>query len=150
MICRQSGGKLRGETEDAQACIEWLYKTGRTDELVALLRRSSVFRVAWQCLQQSSPRVSQASGELVAPTVTSEQSGLPAPLPGAGSGGRQLSPVQNLELRATQESTPAARTYPVLSSRPTNSLAAARRVYETQARYYSRGGSELSRISVRV
>lgn len=136
--------------EDAQACIEWLYKSGRTDELVTLLRRSSVFRAAWQGLQESSPSISKALGELVSPPVAEEGSGLPAPLPGAGSAGRQLNPVQNLELRATQEATPEARTYPVLSSRPTNSLAAGRRVYETQARDYSQSAGGFSRISLRV
>ncbi|MDD2903251.1 MAG: hypothetical protein PHU44_12540 [Syntrophales bacterium] len=139
--------------EDAQACIEWLYKNGRTDELVALLRRSSVYRVAWQCLQQSSFKTSGGTGEPASPLATSDGSELPAPLPGAGSGGRQLSPLQNLALkprRATEESTSSAQTYPVLSSRPSNSLAAARRVYESVARYFSRGRSDLSRISVRV
>ena len=139
--------------EDAQACIEWLYKNGRTDELVALLRRSSVYRVAWQCLQESAYRSSGKTKEPAYPQVAAEPSEQPAPLPGAGSGARQLSPVQNLALEptgATQESTPASRTYPVLSSRPTNSLAAARRVYETVARYFLQGSGGLSRISVRV
>ena len=41
--------------QEALTYIEQLYKSGRMEDLAALLRRSSVFRVAGLILQQSSP-----------------------------------------------------------------------------------------------
>ncbi|MFZ5453580.1 MAG: hypothetical protein ACOZF2_17105 [Thermodesulfobacteriota bacterium] len=139
--------------EEALAHIKLLSKAGRTEELATLLRSSQVFRQAWQNLQQSASTPSETVGGLISLLAAPDGADLPAPLPGAGSGGRQLSPVQNLALQpldSSQESTSGAPTYPVLSSKPTNSLAAARRVYETQAHYYSQGAGDFSRINLRV
>jgi hypothetical protein len=48
--------------QEALTYIEQLYKSGRMEDLAALLRRSSVFRVAWLILQQSSPASLKAAG----------------------------------------------------------------------------------------
>ena len=45
---------------------------------------------------------------------------------------------------------PAAQTYPVPVPQPISTLAAARRVYETQSRYYTRERADLPRLSLRV
>ena len=146
--------------EEALTYIERLYKAGRTDELAELLRRSPVFRDAWQSLQQFSSTASEAGGGLAssipAAAPTPDQSGLPASPAGAGPSGQLQSPGQDLatpQVTATQEFSQkilADQTYPVLASRPTRFLGAVRQVYETQARYYAQEGTNFPRISIRV
>ncbi|MBI4643182.1 MAG: hypothetical protein HY790_12395 [Deltaproteobacteria bacterium] len=146
--------------EEALAYIKLLYKAGRTGELVALLRRSPVFREAWQTLQQFSSTGSEEAGGLgssiPAAATTQSQSGLPAPPSGAGPNGQLAGPGQAptaLQVAATpgfSGENPAAQAHPVLSSRPTRPLAAARQVYETQARYYAQERATSPRISLRV
>ncbi len=146
--------------EEALTYIEQLYQAGRTDELGGLLRRSPVFREAWQILQQFSSTGSEAAGgpasSIPAAAPTTERSWLPAPLPNAGPKGQFQSPGQDLPaspVTATQRFSteiPAARTYPVPARKPSCSLAAGRRVYETQARYYAREKANVPSISLRV
>ena len=130
--------------EEALTWIERLYKAGRTDELVGLLRRSAVFREAWQTLQQSSSTGFETAGGYVvsipAAVPTPEQSGLPAPIPTAEPKGQLPRPDQD----------PAGQTCPVPAPKPARTLAAARQVYETQARYFAQEGANSPRISLRV
>ena len=49
-----SGPGAAQTPQEALTYIDRLYKTGRTDELAAILRRSEVFREAWLLLQQRS------------------------------------------------------------------------------------------------
>jgi hypothetical protein len=143
--------------EDALLYIKLLSKAGRTDELAELLRRSPVFREAWQTLQQFSSTGPEAAGGFASPFSTAapipDRSGLPAP-PGAGSPGRLPSPgpaaLQGAAAPGFSGENRAAPAYPVLSSRPTGPLAAARQVYETQARYFAQEGANSPRISLRV
>ncbi len=146
--------------EEALTYIEQLYQAGRTDELGGLLRRSPVFREAWQTLQQFSSTGSEAAGgpasSIPAAAPTTERSWLPAPLPNAGPKGQFQSPGQDLpaaQVTATQRFSPeipADRTYPVPARKPSCSLAAGRWVYETQARYYAGEKANVPGISLRV
>ena len=67
--------------DEALSYIELLYKSGRTEDLAKLLRRSQVFRTAWLILQQSSSGVSAAGGKAHGPTC------------GVGTGGPASLPV---------------------------------------------------------
>ena len=146
--------------EEALNYIEQLYKDGRTDELVGLLRGNPVFREAWQTLQQYSSTNSKATAGLASSlpdaTPPPEQAGLPVPLPGSASQGQLQSPVQDLtasQVPATQVISPevqAAQTYLVPSPRPSRPLAAGRQVYENQARYFAQEKANFHRISIRV
>jgi hypothetical protein len=141
--------------EEALAWIKLLYQAGRTDELVALLRRNPVFREAWQTLQSSpgSEAGKEITSSLPAAAPTPYRSGLPAPanacsqsqLPSQGPAARQAAATPGVS-----GETPVTQTCPVLSSRPTRPLAAARQVYEIQARLFSQEGANSPRISLRV
>lgn len=143
--------------KDALAHIELLYKTGRIDELAVLLRHSQVFRMAWQTLQQSSSRDAGA-GELAslipAGAAIPEQSGLPVPHPGSGPEGRPQGQDQALlPVTAAAESSPEipqVQNYPVPASRPAQSLAAGRRVYETQSLFFARERAGFPWFNLRV
>ena len=162
---KSAGGRPRAfnpagaETpEEALTYIRQLSKAGRTDELVGLLRRSPVFREAWQTLQQFSATGYDAAGPPASaiPAPTPDRSGLPAPSPGAESQGRLPSPGPGLvapQVPATpgfSGKIPAAQTFPVPSSRPTSPLDAALQVYETQARFFAQEKADSPRISLRV
>lgn len=144
--------------EEALAYIRQLSKAGRTDELVGLLRRSPVFREAWQTLQQFSATNSDAIGRPASaiPAPTPDRSGLPAPSPGAGSQGRFPSPGPGLVVPQVSSTPgfsgkiPAAQSFPVPAPRPTRPLDAALQVYETQARYFAQEKANSPRISLRV
>jgi hypothetical protein len=161
---KSTGGRSRTSNpagaqtpEEALAYIQLLSKAGRTDELAALLRHHPVFREAWQTLQQFSSTGSEAGREitssLAAATPAPDRSGLPSP-PGACSPS-QL-PRQGPAALEVAVSTgvsgknPGAQAYPVLSSRPTRPLAAARQIYETQARLFTQEGANSPQISLRV
>lgn len=161
---KSAGGRSRSfnpagaqTPEEALAYIHLLSKAGRTDELVALLRRSPVFREAWQTLQQVSSPNSEAGMEIASSLTAAApipyRSDLPAP-PSVFT--KSQLPSQDpaaLQVGATPEvsgENPTTQAYPVLSSRPTRPLAAARQVYETQARYYTQERANSPRISLRV
>lgn len=146
--------------EEALAYIEKLYKDGRTDELVGLLRGSAVFRDAWQTLQQSSSSGSKATAGLASslPDAASplEISGLPAALAGVGSKGqlqRQGQYPTAAQVTANLGFSPevqATQSYLVPAPKPSRPLAAGRQVYETQARYFAQEKANFPRISIRV
>jgi hypothetical protein len=138
------------------AHIELLYKTGRIDEVAALLRHSQVFRMAWQTLQQSSSRdagAGELTSSLPAGVVPPELSGLPAPRPGSGPDGRHLGQDLISQQTAPPESSreiSQAPNYPVPASRPTLSMAAGRRVYETQLDFFARERAGFPRFNLMV
>ena len=146
--------------EEALTYIEQLYKTGRTDELVGLLRQSPVFREAWQNLQQFSSTGSEAGGQSAStvPTAvrTPDQSSLPALIPNAASKGQFLDQDQDSAVpqvtgsRGFSPVTLAAQNYPVPAPKPSYTQGVALQAYETQARNYSQAGANSPRISVRV
>lgn len=141
--------------EEALAHIKLLSQAGRTDELAALLRCSPVFREAWQTLQSSpsSEAGTEITSSLTATAPALYRPGLPAPpnacspsqLPGQGPAALQVAATP-----AVSGETPVTQTYPVLSSRPTRPLAAARQVYEIQARLFTQESANSPRISLRV
>ncbi len=143
--------------KDALAHIELLYKTGRIDELASLLRQSQVFRMAWQTLQQSSS-LDSGAGELASLTPAGaaipELSGLPVPHPGYGPDGQlQGQDSAVLPVTATPESSPEiyqVQNYPVPASKPTRSLTAGRRVYETLATFFARERAGFPWFNLRV
>jgi hypothetical protein len=161
---KSAGGRARAfdpagaqTPEEALTYIRQLSKAGRTDELVGLLRRSPVFREAWQTLQQFSSTNSDAAGGPAAAAIpTPDRSGLPVPSPGAGCQGRFPSPGPDPvapQVSATpgfSGKIPASQTFPVQAPRPTRPLNAALQVYETQARYFAQEKANSPRISLRV
>jgi len=66
--------------EEALTYIDRLYKSGRMEDLAALLRRSKVFREAWLMLQQPAPAGSWAGVEMHGSSGR-EDTRAPAPLP---------------------------------------------------------------------
>jgi hypothetical protein len=83
---------------EALSYIELLYKSGRTENLASLLRRSQVFRAAWLILQQSSSDMSQAA----APSTGSSSQGetlasahLPVPASGPPSTALKQKPASS-------------------------------------------------------
>jgi hypothetical protein len=71
--------------EEALSYIERLYKSGHTEDVAKLLRRSQVFRTAWLILQQSSPEVSETAGAAKGSSCRNKPQG-PAGLPVPASG----------------------------------------------------------------
>lgn len=146
--------------EEALAYIQQLYQDGRTDELVGLLRGNSVFREAWQTLQQSAASAAETTGGPAAPlpdpAPIPEQSALTVPSPGQSPPGQLQTTSQNLtaaQVTATHGFSPAtqaAQTHLVPALKPSRPLAAGRRIYENQARYFAREKAGSSRISIRV
>ncbi|RJR40076.1 MAG: hypothetical protein C4567_11285 [Deltaproteobacteria bacterium] len=138
---------------EALAQIKLLSKTGRIDELVALLRNRPLFRKAWQTLQQSqSPDPETASSASLMPAP--EQSGYPVFQSDSVSQGRLQTQDPALgQVTAASGPSPEigeAENFPITSSRPTLGLAVGRQVYETQAGYYTQERANLSRISLKV
>jgi hypothetical protein len=146
--------------EEALAYIQQLYQDGRTDELVGLLRGNPVFREAWQTLQQSAASASEATGGLAAalpdPAPIPEQSALTVTSPDQPPAGQLQTTSQNLtpaQVTATQGFSPeiqAAQTHLVPALKPSRPLAAGRRIYENQARYFAQEKASSHRISIRV
>lgn len=111
--------------KEALTYIDLLYKTGRMQEVAAILRRSEVFREAWLILQRS----------FVTPPETSEKRG----------------PAKRK--RAAEPHCISAPKKPpgfVPASQPTCSLAAALEIYRTQLRYYDQESNAKYRLSLRV
>jgi hypothetical protein len=144
--------------EEALAYIKQLSNAGRTDKLVGLLRRSAVFREAWQTLQQSSSTGQDANSGFASsiPTAspTPGQSVLPGPSPNVGPDGQLPGSGQDLvalQVTATvgpSPEIPAAQTHPVPVPKPSRLLASAIQVYQTQASYYAQEGTNLPRLSI--
>jgi hypothetical protein len=141
--------------EEALTYIKRLYKAGRTGELAELLRHSPVLREAWQTLQQVSTAESQVSlgSDFSLPDSSSGRSGLPALSSGKKAQTQLSSPGREPALPqvttgqgAYSDSSP----YPVPFPKPSGLLAAARQVYEAQARYYSQERADFPRISIRI
>ncbi|RJR40078.1 MAG: hypothetical protein C4567_11295 [Deltaproteobacteria bacterium] len=144
--------------KDALAHIELLYKTGRIGEVAALLRHSQAYRMAWQTLQLSSSPDSGA-GELASliragASIQAQSGGLPVPHPGSGPDGQpQGQAPAVLPVTAAPESSPEipqAQNYPVPASKPTQSLAAGRRAYETLTAFFARERAGFPWFNLRV
>ena len=148
--------------QEALTYIEQLYKSGRMEDLAALLRRSSVFRVAGLILQQSSPASLKA-------TAVNDDS---------GNRGDTRGPVNlpvpyssSLGWTVTSESGPAGfevvkagfapeMSAPALAPRgdlgllpvgkPNRLLIAALQAYQGQDRTYARQKETAPRLSLRV
>ena len=131
--------------EEALAYIRLLSQAGRTAELAELLRRSPVFREAWQTLQQFSAPGWNEAGEfassLPSPPGASPQNRLP-------SQGRASLPVATASGASGKDQ--ADEDFPVLSSRPTRPFAAACRIYQAQDSFFPPKGAGSPRISLRV
>lgn len=139
--------------EEALACIRLFSEAGRTAELAALLRSSPVLREAWQTLQQfSSGGSGTGLGESAAEPTAPQARRHAAPPSPADAGSQSQGPPALLVAAASGGSreNPLTQAYPVLSSRPTRPLAAARQAYETTDRLLTREGAASPRISLRV
>jgi len=111
--------------KEALTYLDLLYKTGRMQEVAAILRRSEVFREAWLILQRS----------FVTSPETSEKRG-PAKRKGAAE-----------PLCISAPKTPPGF---VPAGQPTCSLAAALEIYRSQLRYYDQETNAKYRLSLRV
>jgi len=146
--------------EEALAYINLLSKAGRTGKLVGLLRRSRVFREAWQTLQQDSSTGQDAhsgpASSTPAAAPTPDQSVLPGPSPNAGPNGQPEDSGQDPAARQVTATggpspeIPAAQTYPVPVPKPSSLLTSAIQAYETQARAYAQEGTNLPRLSIKA
>jgi len=144
-------------SKDALAYIEQLYKAGRIGEVVALLRKSQVFRMAWQIFQQSSCIDSEApefASSIPTRTLPSDGLGLPVGLLSSGPKGQiRTRDLLAQQLTAAPESSrknPVVQTYPARSSRLTRLLTYVCQVYETQAHYFAQERDNLPYINLRV
>jgi hypothetical protein len=151
--------------QEALTYIELLYKSGRMEDLAALLRRSAVFREAWLMLQQSSPVYSEAAEVARASAgfqetpghtnfpVSSSDSASPSPKLNADQGLVGLKAATETgvspEMPAASKE-PGIQNHPVLAGKPKRPLATALKAYTSQYLYYSREKDHSPRFSLRV
>lgn len=148
--------------KEALTHINLLYKTGRMEDLAALLRRSKVFREAWLILQQSFPTHSETTEEVKADSYRTETAGVgnsPIRSLEVTWPRQKLPPEQGLaklEVATEPESISAAVTHPgsVNCLNPafklTYSMTIALKVYKTQLGYHDHEKNSMVRISIRV
>jgi hypothetical protein len=135
---------------EALAYIRACSRAGRTHELAALLRRSPVFREAWQTLQQSSYTASEPAGGRAALASAPER---PAPAAAASPGWLPNRDPAALPLGPAPEffsTQPAAPAHLQPAPNFTPALAAVCQVYGSQESLFTRKAADRSRITVRV
>ena len=149
-------------TKEALTYIEVLYKSGRMEDLAALLRRSKVFREAWLMVQQSPPAGPEAGQEAQGSVVCRDSRG-PANLPSLRppAPGWALNPEPEPEKpkgagkecsspRSAPATNPADQSGLSPTGPPSQVLRAALRVYQDQERRYARERELTPQLSLRV
>jgi hypothetical protein len=114
---------------EALSYIDQLYKTGRMEDLAAILRRSEVFREAWLILQRSFTTPSAPSGER-----------------GLADLGEASEPMRF----SAAAPPPAFVDIPNPARRLPYPFAKALEIYQSQLDYYDQEGNSRFRLSIRV
>jgi hypothetical protein len=116
--------------QEALTYIDRLYKTGRTDQLAAILRRSEVFREAWLLLQQRS--------FVDHPGIAAE----PEPAKLAAASASEDIPARPKPPQPVHGPRPSGR----FACTPTQ----AHKVYQSQLNFYDQERNSSYRLSLRV
>jgi hypothetical protein len=142
--------------KEALTYIHRLHKSGRMEDLAALLRQKQVFREAWLILQQSSITGSATSKRVKVSSCRIKTAGsgnFPSPPnqelnpePEPAKSGEAVEP----EFTSATAIQAAANTCLNSASRPRYTLAAALQVYKIHLSYYAQEKDPPLRVSIRV